>query len=152
MIAGLAERSPDAPAPAPIGRLGPFEVALDGTVAPADPEIAPRFGYRWRGRRIAARLLPGWRIGFSVAAARVPFTAEDAATRSRVLAALPALRAALPGGWRLRLAPDHAIHLEAEAELGAAPTVTRIVSAATLFVLALDPLLDLLEEEGARSA
>jgi hypothetical protein len=150
MIAGLADRSPDAPAP--IGRLGPFEVGLDGTIAPADPETAPRFSYRWRGRRIAARLLPRRRIGFSVVAARVPFTAEDAGTRSRLLAAVPALREALPEAWRLRLAPDHAIHLEAEAELGAAPTVTRLVTAATLFVLALDPVLDLLEEEGARAA
>jgi hypothetical protein len=148
----LAQAEHAAATPPPIGRLGPFTVLADGTISPAEPELAPRFGYRWRGRRIAARLLPGARIGFSVGLARVPFTAEDAAARRRLLESLPALRSALAEGWRLSLSPDHGIHLEAEAELGGAPTATRLVTAATLFVLALDPVLDLLEEEGARTA
>lgn len=152
MLAEPLDALSDAPAAVPIGRLGPFEVASDGTLSPADPAVAPGFGYRWRGRRVAARLLPGWRIGFSVVAARVPFTAEDAEARPRVLAAVSALRDSLARGWSLRLTPDHAIHLETAAELGSPPTATRLVTVATLFALDLAPLIDFLEAEGARPA
>jgi len=131
--------------------LGPFAVARDGTLFPAAPERAPGFGFRWRGRRIAARLLPG-SVGFSVVAAHVPFTAENPALRTQAIAAVAGLRALLPEGWGLRLTPDHAIHIEAEAPLGRPPTATRLVAAATGFVLALAPIVALLEEEGARPA
>lgn len=135
-----------------IGRLGPFAVSLDGTLQPNDPEVAPRFGFRWRGRRIAARMLAGWQVEFDVIAAHVPFTAESSNARPRVLAAVAALREALPPGWRLRLTPDHAVHLETTAPLGGPATATKLVSAATSFVLALAPCLDLLEDEGARAS
>lgn len=150
MLDTIQDRRAD-PRPGPIGRLGPFEVALDGTISPADPAIAPGFGYRWRGRRIAARILPGWRVGLSVVAARVPFTAEDAEARARVLAAVSALREALPSAWRVGLAADHAIQLATETELDHPPKVTGLVTAATQFALALDPVIDLLEEAGARA-
>jgi hypothetical protein len=135
-----------------IGRLGPFSVGLDGTLAPADPAIAPRFGFRWRERRIAARMLAGWQVEFDVIAAHVPFTAESASARPRVLAAVTALREGLPPGWRLRLTPDHAVHLETVAPLGGPATATRLVTAATRFAMALAPCLDLLEDEGAHAA
>jgi len=142
---------PEAGLPATIGRLGPFAVARDGTLFPAATERAPGFGFRWRGRRIAARLLPG-RVGFAVVAAHVPFTAENPALRTRVIAAVAGLRGLLPEGWGLRLTPDHAIHIQAEAPLDRPPTATRLVAAATGFLLALAPIVALLEEEGARPA
>lgn len=132
-----------------IGKLGPFAVGLDGTLAPADPAIAPRFGFRWRGRRVAARMLAGWHVEFDVIAAHVPFTAQSASARPRVLAAVAALRDGLPAGWRLRLTPDHAVHLETVAPLGGPATATRLVTAATGFAIALAPCLDLLDGEGA---
>lgn len=152
MLASLVDPPLGAAVPPRIGRLGPFVVALDGTLWPADPAIAPGFGFRWRGRRVAARLLPEHKVGFSVLAARVPFTAEDAASRPRVLATAAAMREALPEAWRLALTPDHAIRLTAETDLELPPTATRLVTAATLFVLALDPLIDALEDAGARPA
>jgi hypothetical protein len=68
-----------------------------------------------------------------------------------VIAAVAALREALPPGWRIRLTPDHAVHLETEATLGRPPTVSRLLAEATRFVLALTPCIDLLDEEGART-
>jgi hypothetical protein len=138
--------------PLPIGRLGPFEVASDGSLSPSAPDEAPRFGFRWRERRIAARLVAGWKVEFSVIAGYVPFTAENPAGRPRVIAAVAALREALPEGWRVRLTPDHAVHLEAEAMLGRPPTVSRLLTEATRFVLALTPCIELLDEEGALTA
>jgi hypothetical protein len=137
--------------PLPIGRLGPFEVGSDGSLNPQAPDENPRFGFRWRGRRVAARLVSGWKVEFSVVAGYVPFTAENAANRPRVLAAVMALREALPAGWRIRLTPDHAVHLETEATIGRPPTVSRLLAEATQFVLALTPCIDLLDEEGARA-
>jgi hypothetical protein len=145
-IEALAASAAD---PILIGTLGPFAVSLDGTLTPSDPEAAPGFGFRWRGRRVAARLVPGWRVAFSVVAAHVPFTVEGADARPRVLAAVTALRDGLAEGWALRLAPDHAVHLEAEASLGGPPTASRLVTAAACFAMALDPCLALLEGEGA---
>ncbi len=139
-------------APVLIGRLGPFDVALDGTLSARDGAEAPSFGFRWRDRRIAARFIDGRRVAFSVVAGHVPFTAESAEARPRVIAAVAALRDSLPKGWRLRLTPDHAVHLETEALLGSPPTASRLVSAAAELALTLDPCLDLLEEEGARAA
>jgi hypothetical protein len=141
-----------AAAPITIGKLGPFAVGFDGTLHPNDPENAPRFGFRWRGRRIAARILAGWQVEFDVIAGHVPFTAECSASRPRVLSAVAALRDGLPAGWRLRLTPDHAVHVETVADLGGPATATKLVSAATGFVLALAPCLELLEDEGARAA
>jgi hypothetical protein len=138
--------------PLPIGRLGPFEVASDGSLSPSAPDEAPRFGFCWRERRIAARLVAGWKVEFSVIAGYVPFTAENPAGRPRVIAAVAALREALPEGWRVRLTPDHAVHLEAEAMLGRPPTVSRLLTEATRFVLALTPCIELLDEEGALTA
>lgn len=155
LAAPAADAAPPAflaPTPSPIGRLGPFEVASDGSLVPLAADQSPHFGFRWRGRRVAARLLPGWRVELSVVAARVPFTAESAAARPRVLAAVIALREALPEGWTIRLTPDHAVHLVTEASLGRPPTVTRLLTEATRFVLALTPCIELLDEEGARAA
>jgi hypothetical protein len=147
----LAELPFLASPPLPIGRLGPFEVASDGSLHLQSPDETPRFGFRWRDRRVAARLTAGCTVEFSVIAGYVPFTAENAASRPRVLAAVMALREALPPGWRLRLTPDHAVHLETEAPLGRPPTVSRLLSEATQFVLALTPCIELLAEEGART-
>jgi hypothetical protein len=137
--------------PLPIGRLGPFEVASDGSLHLNSPDDSSRFGFHWRDRRIAARLVSGWKVEFSVVAGYVPFTAENPASRPRVIAAVAALREALPEGWRVRLTPDHAVHLETEATLGRPTTATRLVTEATRFVLTLTPCIELLDEEGARS-
>ncbi len=137
--------------PLPIGRLGPFEVASDGSLHLNPPAESSRFGFRWRDRRISARVLAGWKVEFSVVAGYVPFTAENPASRPRVIAAVAALREALPDGWRVRLSPDHAVYLETEGALGRPPTVTRLLTEAARFVLALTPCIELLDEEGARA-
>lgn len=146
-----SDARPLSPTPCPIGRLGPIEVASDGTLKPSAAESPPRFGFRWQGRRIAATLVDGLKVEFSVLAGYVPFTAENPSARPRVLAAVTALRDGLPTGWRLRLSPDHAVHLEADATLGRPATISGLLTEATRFILSISPCIALLEEEGARA-
>lgn len=137
--------------PLPIGRLGPFEVASDGSLHLNPAAESSRFGFRWRDRRISVRVLASWKVEFSVVAGYVPFTAENPASRPRVIAAVAALREGLPDGWRLRLSPDHAVHLETDGVLRRPPTVTWLLTEATRFVLALTPCIELLDEQGAHT-
>lgn len=138
----------------PVARLGPFAVDRAGVLHACDPSRPARFGFRWRGRRIQAELDAAARLRLWLVAGHVPFTAEAAAVRPRVFAAVAALQAApAPAAgqcWRVTLTAAHGVRLEAVERLEAPPTATRLVAAATRFVLGLAPCLDLLEEAGAR--
>jgi len=48
----------------------------------------------------------------------------------------------MPEGWRLRLAPAHALDLEQECELAAPLTATSLIAALVGFALALDAYLE----------
>jgi hypothetical protein len=135
-----------------LGRLGPFLVDRDGVLHACDPARPAGFGFRWRGRRIRAELQADARLRLSVLAGHVPFTAEAAPLRPGVFAALAALRAEADEGWRVGLTPGHGVLVEAVEDLGAPATVSRLIAAATRFVLRLAPCLDLLDEVGTRPA
>jgi hypothetical protein len=51
------------------------------------------------------------------------------------------MRHALPQGWRVRLAPDHWAVAEGTAPITVPVTATALVTACTLFLISLDPLL-----------
>src|SRR5580704_4154629 len=105
---------------APTLTLGPFRVGADGALEPMASDSAPKFTCRWRRRVIHARLLPGeeldWRLQLSSPLGRVPSSvgAPAAARRSPSFALLRDLPATLPAGWRIGLAADHRVLLEAE--------------------------------------
>jgi hypothetical protein len=131
---------PDAPFP-----HGPFLVDGDGGL---HPRAAPSLRFAWRGRRCEARLAGG-RMRLTATAGAIPYTAESPGQRAGTLAAIGALPADLPAGWRLSLLPDHRLRLETEAPLPAPTTATALVGRMVGFVLALDPYLDRLESAGA---
>lgn len=131
-------------------RLNGIAVMQDGAVAP-DLPVRPALRFAWRGRGCTAELaadgllLTSW-------AARVPSSALAAERRAAVLAALPEIAERLPAGWRLRLAPDHRILVQA-ASPGAYPTpMVALLSDLVRFALALDPLCDALDAAGAELA
>lgn len=123
---------------------GPFLVEEDGALRFGR---APQLRFAWRGRDCRVRL-DGGRMRLSVGAGHVPFTAERPAVRGRALAAIAALPAELPPGWRLRLTPGHALDLEQERPLPAPVTATSLTAALVGFALDLDPYLDRLESAG----
>lgn len=127
---------------------GPFLVEPDGALRPLR---APALRFAWRGRPCEARVAEG-RVSLRAGAGAVPYTAERPADRAGAFAAIAALPAELPGGWRLRLLPDHRLLLEAEAALPAPTTAVALVGALVGFALALDPYLDRLESAGVAAA
>ncbi|WP_114377098.1 hypothetical protein [Elioraea thermophila] len=131
-----------------LGRLGPFEVGHDGALSPSGANGPVRFAFLWRERRVQAELAAERRLRLSIPAARVPYTAEQAARRSSVLTAVLALRAGREAELSAVLSPSHEVRLEWRVTLEAT-TASRLVAAATRFVLAVEPYLQLLEEEGA---
>ncbi len=134
--------------------LGPFRVGATGTLEPIASDPAPGFTCRWRHRMVYARLLPGehaeWRLLLRAPLARVPSSARalDAARRSPSFALLRDLPATLPEGWRIGLAADHRVLLEAECRASLPITATALISQVTTFLLALAPYLDVLDETG----
>jgi hypothetical protein len=127
---------------------GPFLVGGDGSL---HPRTAPCLRFLWRGRRCEARLAGG-RMQLTASAGAIPYTAEGPARRAETLAAIGALPAELPPGWRLRLLPDHRLRLEAEAALPDPTTATALVARLVGFALALDPYLDRLDSAGVAGA
>ena len=123
---------------------GPFLVDPDGGLTPLR---APALRFSWRGRGCEARIEEG-RISLTAQAGRIPFTAEDRSARSGAFAMLGEIPAALPAGWRMRLAPDHRVHLATDRPIAAVATATQLVGAMVAFALALDPYLDRLESAG----
>lgn len=123
---------------------GPFLVEPDGALVPLR---APALSFAWRGRPCEARIADG-KLSLSAGAGAVPYTAERPADRPGAFAAIAALPGRLPGGWRLRLLPDHRLLLEAEDALPTPMTTVVLVGALVRFALALDPYLDRLESAG----
>ena len=136
-----------APPAAALLSLNGIAVMPDGAVAPASA-ARPVLRFAWRGRGCAAELAPEGLL-LSAWAGRVPSTAAGAARRRAVLAALPGLSRGLPARWRLRLSPDHRIHVEALCPGDYPARMTALLSALVRFALALDPLCDALEAAGA---
>lgn len=129
-------------------RLGRLAVTQDGAILPHPGHDAPALRFAWRGRACEALMAPdGLRI--AAEAARIPSTAEPGADRAGAFAALARLPQALPPGWRARLTPDHRIRLETAAPLPAPANAIDLVAALVRFALALDPVLDGLEADGA---
>jgi hypothetical protein len=140
--------------PPPPLTLGPFRVGADGTLEPIASDPVPKFTCRWRRRTVHAKLLAGeafdWRLHLRAPLARVPSSAggDAAARRSPSFALLRDLPASLPEGWRIGLAADHRVMLEAERRASLPMTATALISEITCFLLELAPYLDVLDETG----
>jgi hypothetical protein len=127
---------------------GAFLVEPDGGLHPLH---VPVLSFAWRGLRCEARVRAGL-VGLSAAIGQVPYTAERPEDRPGALAAVAALTAELPAGWRLRLRPDHRLRLETDRALPAPTTAVALVAAMVGFVLALDPYLERLASAGMSGA
>lgn len=134
--------------------LGPFSVNSEGRLSPAHQAISPGFSVRWRGRVVHARLgQPDGSNGhlrLRSSLGRIPSSASDPATREACFAMLRSLLGALPHNWAARLLPDHQPQLEVETIVSLPITVTNLVAELTLFLLALSPYLDLMDQAGLR--
>lgn len=141
--------------------FGPFALARNGRFAPADPGAPPAFTIVWRkrlvtveiGDRLASPGEPGTLV-LEVALGQVPSTGvremADARLmlRAKLLSAMRVIPAFLPDGWSLRLMPDHTVLLRASRAIEFPVSISELLSEVALFVLALDPYLDVVEEEG----
>jgi len=143
----------DTPMPATL-TLGPFRVGAEGALNPIASDPLPKFTCRWRRRVIHAKLPPGdgshWRLQLCAPLARVPSSVGGpaAARRSPSFALLRDLPACMPEGWRIGLAADHRVMLEAERRAPLPMTATALISEITSFLLTLTPYLDVLDETG----
>jgi len=133
-------------------KLGPFSIDGQGRIAPRPGGEAPHFRFRWRDRRISARLEGAGRLRLSAWLGRVPSSAgnapvaEAADRRGASFAALRELPDLLPADWRVRLMPDHQVRLDAERGLAWPASAVELTAELARFLLALAPYLDLLEE------
>jgi hypothetical protein len=140
------------PLPGKVGSMiehGPFSIAPDGALSLRDSGRAPLMRFRWKGHACEARLEADG-LRFRALAGRIPSTAEPGADRTRTFAAVAALPAALPRGWRLRLTADHRLRVEADGPV--ASSAPALLGALVRFALALDPYLDAVEAVGAGTA
>lgn len=132
--------------------LGPFSVDPAGRLYPICPDVSPNFSIRWRGRIVHARLVrrdtPDGHLFIQCALGRIPSTASDPAIRVGCFTVLRSLLTALPDTWSARLLPDHQPQLEVETVVALPITVTNLVTELTLFLLALTPYLDLMDQAG----
>jgi len=137
-------------------KLGPFTVDPEGRLSPLERGTTPAFRFRWRGRLVRSRLVQhdlvadGLVLQAEVELGRVPSTAgtSDEMQRPRSFVLVRWLARAMPAGWRLRLAPDHRVWLDAEMPIGLPITAVALLSKVTCFALDLSPYLDLLDETG----
>jgi hypothetical protein len=137
-------------------KLGPFTVDPEGRLSPWECQTTPAFLFRWRGRLVRTRLIqhdPATDrlvLVAEVAVGRVPSTAGfgDEMRRPRSFALVHWLTRVMPAGWRVGLAPDHRVWLEAKMPLGVPATAVGLLTMVTCFVLDLAPYLELLDETG----
>ena len=131
--------------------LGPFLVDATGRLRPRRPDSTPGSTVRWRGQLLRARLHDGM-LAIEATLGRVPSSAGGSAgrpgQRERTFAALRALPASLPPCWRLCVAPDHRVRIEAEQTMETPPTAVQLVPEVTRFLLLLDPMLSRLDDAG----
>jgi len=134
--------------------LGPFHVGAGGALEPMSADAAPKFTCRWRNRTVHIRMLPSdqsdWRLEMRAPLTRMPSSARasEAARRLASFALLRDLPATMPDGWRIGLAADHRVVLEAERRARLPLTATSLIGEITLFLMALSPYLDVLDEAG----
>jgi hypothetical protein len=135
---------PEAPFPETPFPHGPFLVEPDGGL---HPTRAPTLRFAWRGRPCRVRVEDG-AAQLAALVGGVPYTAERPGDRPGAFAAIHALPAELPRGWRLRVLPDHRLMLETMRALPAPTTAVALVGAMVGFALALDPYLERLDSAG----
>ena len=133
--------------------LGPFTVDNKGQISPRTNEPAPGFTFRWSGRTIHARLMPGgedtMNLSLKARLGRIPSTAGSGSeSRMQTFDVLRAMPATLPAGWRIRILPDHQFRLEVERHIDTPTTATALVTQLTCFLIALSPYLETLDEAG----
>ena len=132
--------------------LGPFSVDAAGRLYPTRPDVSPAFSIRWRGRVVRAHLVQrdtlDGRLFIQCSLGRIPSTASDPATRVACFKMLRNVLGALPDTWTARLLPDHQPQLEVETSVTLPITVTNLVTELTLFLLALSPYLELMDQAG----
>jgi hypothetical protein len=140
-------------------RLGPFLVDDVGGLAPRGTDHLPRFTVSWRDRTVRACLrqdsneAPMGTLEVEVVLGRVPSTAgSDVRSRLRqredAFSMIGFLKGGLPAGWQMLLLADHRVALERREPLDLPITAAALVCNVTLFLLALDPYLDLMDEAG----
>ncbi len=133
--------------------LGPFLVDQQGRLTP-DVNAAPAFRIAWRGRVIhivMREASPGTgTLTLRLTLGRIPSTAPGVAIemRDRAFTTVRHLPTVLPDGWTMVLVADHRILLQAVTDLPLPVSASGLVSELTVFLLAVDPYLTLLEEAG----
>jgi hypothetical protein len=138
-------------------RLGPFTVDQDGRLTPSTPERFPSFRVAWRGHVVQARLSAagpkGGTLTLLVGLGRVPSTgrAEAPGTlpREAAFATVRALPGLLPAGWQAALLPDHRMVAETAINLALPTGAENLLTELSLFLLRLEPIFDLLAEDGS---
>jgi hypothetical protein len=139
-------------------KLGPFTVDAEGRLSPLSPEAPPAVLFRWRDRVMRAGLVredgSGDKLVLQATLGRVASTAgtRDETLRPRSFALVHWLADAMPAEWRLSLTADHRVRLVTETAIALPITATALLSELTLFLLALAPYLDLLDEVGLSAA
>jgi hypothetical protein len=139
-------------------RLGPFTVDGEGRMTPFAPADTPGFLFRWRDRVIRARLLQddtdGGRLVLQTTLGQVASTAgtPDPELRPRSFALLHWLPRSVPPEWQVQLLADHRVRLETGMRIALPITAADLLSKVTVFLLALAPYLDLLDEVGLVAA
>lgn len=140
--------------------LGPFIVDSRGMLSPGSRDSFPAFTVHWRRIAVRARLVLGPeedlgdlpdKLEFSARLGRVPSSANtvhNAHQRSSVLHVLRRMHELLPPGWRLLLRADHSVEVAAHAAILTPVSAVHLVTQVTLFLLGLEPYLNVLEEEG----
>ncbi len=135
-------------------KLGPFAVDAEGRLSPCEPESAPAFLFRWRGRPVRARVAQAeagtGRLVLQVTLGRVRSTAStpDETLRPRNFTLLRWLMKSVPSTWRVGLLADHRVWLEAVTGISLPITAAALITETTRFALELTPYLDLLDEDG----
>ena len=135
-------------------KLGPFTCDCQGRLSPCEEADIPAFLFRWRGRCVRARITQAGagegRLTLAGALGRVPSTAStaDGSNRPRSFAVLRWLPRSVPPDWRVSLGADHCVRLETAAMITLPITAAALITEITVFLLALDPYLELLDEGG----
>ena len=135
-------------------KLGPFTCDCQGRLSPCEEADMPAFLFRWRGRCVHARIARvaagEGRLLLEGTLGRIPSTASapDNTLRPRSFAVLRWLPRAVPPDWRVSLGADHCVRLETAAMITLPITAAALITEITVFLLALDPYLELLDEGG----
>jgi hypothetical protein len=140
--------------------LGPFKIAPSGLLSPATSALFPSFHVNWRQRAVQARMLQPnpddethGTLEIITRAGRIPSTGKPQSApsdrRDIALGLLRGLSRLVPTGWTLRLAADHAVIMESRIALVLPISAIDLVTEISMFLLALNPYLDALEDGGA---